>query len=72
MRLLDVIVRIPAGDDDLDEAHPALDQAPGQQATAADGIHFGVFCTDSVEPLGRFGLGIDVDGFGHLRLHPER
>ena len=63
-----VVVVVPARVD-LDEAHTALHQTPGQQALAAELL--GALAVQAVEPPRRLGLGLDVEDLGGVLLHLE-
>ena len=70
-----VAVRIPVagragtGVDQLDEAHAALDQAPGYQALPAKAL--GVAVLDAVEVVRCVGFARDIERLGSFPLHPE-
>ena len=68
--MLDVGVPLAAGAViELHEPHAPLDQPPGQQAVAAEGL--GLFLVDAVQLSGRLRLLRQVDRLGGCGLHAE-
>ena len=64
------VLRRPSGPaPDLHKAYAALDQPPGRQALAGEGVAF--LDADAVEGLGRGGLAGQVERLGGGRLHAE-
>ena len=65
-----VVVRVPAAHVELDEAHAALGEAPGEEAVRRE--RAGLANVGAVEREGLLALSGEVDELGHRHLHAVR
>src|SRR5690606_26089722 len=64
-------VAVAAGAGQLDEAHPALDEAAGEEALQTEDLGVLEIRVEAVELLHRLGFAAQVHQVGHGGLHAE-